>query len=161
VFSHLRKSTGHRADERRAVLARSGLGLGAGVLAMVVLSACGSSAAPSGGGTLAASSGSTATVASPSAASPSSAGSVSPQAEAMIHISGFRYTVPASVSPGATVSVMNMDGENHTVTADAGNAFDVKATAGTTVTFVTPKKPGSYPFHCTYHSNMHAVLVVK
>lgn len=79
----------------------------------------------------------------------------------MIHISGFRYTVPASVSPGATVSVMNMDGENHTVTADAGNAFDVKATAGTTVTFTAPKKPGSYPFHCTYHSNMHAVLVVK
>jgi plastocyanin len=79
----------------------------------------------------------------------------------MIHISGFRYMVPASVSPGATVRVMNMDGENHTVTADAGNAFDVKATAGTTVTFIAPKKPGSYPFHCTYHSNMHAVLVVK
>jgi plastocyanin len=56
---------------------------------------------------------------------------------------------------------MNMDGENHTVTADSGNAFDVKATAGTTVTFTAPSKPGTYPFHCTYHSNMHGVLVVK
>ena len=158
MFSHLRKSTGHRAAERRAVLARSGLGLGAGVLAMVVLSACGSSGVPSGGRSSAAHSATTATA---SVASPSSAASVSPKAEAMIHISGFAYTVPASVAPGATVSVMNMDGENHTVTADAGNAFDVKATAGTTVTFTAPKKPGSYPFHCTYHSNMHAVLVVK
>lgn len=79
----------------------------------------------------------------------------------MIHISSFMYAVPASVPPGATVSVMNMDGENHTVTADSGHAFDVKATAGGTVTFTAPSKPGSYPFHCTYHSNMHGVLVVR
>ncbi|QGN59067.1 hypothetical protein GKE56_15565 [Nostocoides sp. HKS02] len=79
----------------------------------------------------------------------------------MIHISSFRYEVPASVAPGATVSVMNMDGENHTVTADSGNAFDAKATAGTTVTFVAPAKAGTYPFHCAYHANMHGVLVVK
>lgn len=84
-----------------------------------------------------------------------------PQSATMIHISSFKYTVPASVAPGATVSVMNMDGENHTVTADTGNAFDVKAIAGSTVTFTAPKTPGSYPFHCTYHSEMHGVLVVK
>jgi plastocyanin len=29
------------------------------------------------------------------------------------------------------------------------------------VTFTAPNKPGTYPFHCTYHSNMHGVLVVK
>ena len=55
---------------------------------------------------------------------------------------------------------MNMDGENHTVTADSGNAFDVKATAGSIVTFTAPKTPGRYPFHCAYHANMHGVLVV-
>ncbi|UQX86935.1 cupredoxin domain-containing protein [Jatrophihabitans telluris] len=54
-----------------------------------------------------------------------------------------------------------MDGENHTVTADSANAFDVKATAGSTVMFKAPTAPGSYAFHCTYHSNMHGVLVVK
>lgn len=79
----------------------------------------------------------------------------------MIHIDKFKYEVPASVRPGAKVSVMNMDGEAHTVTADTGSAFDDMATAGAVTTFTAPSKPGSYPFHCTYHSNMHGVLVVK
>ncbi|MEO6700560.1 MAG: cupredoxin domain-containing protein [Jatrophihabitantaceae bacterium] len=79
----------------------------------------------------------------------------------MIHISKFMFQTPASVSPGATISVMNMDGEVHTVTADSGNAFDVNATAGSVVSFKAPTKPGSYPFHCNFHSNMHGVLVVK
>jgi plastocyanin len=55
---------------------------------------------------------------------------------------------------------MNMDGEAHTVTSDTG-AFDVKAPASATVTFKAPMTPGRYPFHCTYHSNMHGTLVVK
>ena len=92
-------------------------------------------------------------------AAPGSSTSTQP-AKATIHISSFTFTVPATVAPGATVSVMNMDGENHTVTADDGTSFDVKATAGTTMTFVAPTKPGSYPFHCIYHANMHGVLVV-
>jgi plastocyanin len=28
-------------------------------------------------------------------------------------------------------------------------------------TIIAPMKPGSYAFHCTYHSNMHGMLVVK
>jgi plastocyanin len=55
---------------------------------------------------------------------------------------------------------MNMDGEAHTVTADAGNAFDVQVTADGTGTFTAPPTPGRYAFHCIYHSNMHGVLVV-
>jgi len=97
-----------------------------------------------------------------SAAMSSMAGSsTAAQPAAMIHIDKFKYAVPASVSPGAKVSVMNMDGEAHTVTADSGGGFDDKATAGAVTTFTAPSKPGSYPFHCTYHSNMHGVLVVK
>ena len=62
---------------------------------------------------------------SPSAA----AGSTTTQpAKVTIHISSFTFNLPATVAPGATVSVMNMDGENHTVTADDGTSFDVKAT---------------------------------
>jgi plastocyanin len=79
----------------------------------------------------------------------------------MIMIDKFAYRTPASVAPGATVSVMNMDGEAHTVTADSGNAFDVNSPAGKTVAFTAPTTPGSYPYHCTYHGNMHGVLVVK
>ncbi len=78
----------------------------------------------------------------------------------MIHIDKFKYTVPASVAPGEKVSVMNMDGEAHTVTSDSG-AFDDMAGAGTISTFTAPSKPGSYPFHCNFHANMHGVLIVK
>lgn len=84
-----------------------------------------------------------------------------PATKTVIMIQNFAYQTPTSVSPGATVGVMNMDSEAHTVTADSGNAFDVQATPGTTVTFTAPTKPGSYPFHCTYHANMHGVLVMK
>jgi len=76
-------------------------------------------------------------------------------------IQNFGYAVPTSVSPGAKVEVMNGDAEAHTVTSDADGDFDVTAGAGATVTFTAPASPGSYAFHCTYHANMHGVLVVK
>ena len=79
----------------------------------------------------------------------------------VVHIQDFGYQVPASVSPGATVSVMNMDGEAHTVTADEGGAFDVTVPGNATGTFTAPTTPGTYAFHCTYHGNMHGVLVVR
>lgn len=68
--------------------------------------------------------------------------------------------MPASVGPGATITVVNKDSEAHTVTSDAGGAFDDAAPAGSTTTFTAPTTPGRYPLHCKYHSNMHAVLVV-
>jgi plastocyanin len=78
----------------------------------------------------------------------------------MIHIKSFAYQSPASVAAGSTVSVMNMDATSHTVTADDGS-FDVTIKPGATATFTAPAKAGSYPFHCTFHSNMHGTLVVK
>ena len=69
--------------------------------------------------------------------------------------------MPASVSPDATVVVENKDGENHTVTADQADAFDVKVDGGARVSFTAPTNPGSYPLHCIYHANMHATLVVR
>lgn len=110
--------------------------------------------------------GSSGTSAAPPPASTSVAASdsaASTQADApMVHIDKFKYTVPVSVAPGEKVSVMNMDGEAHTVTSDSG-AFDdlAGAGAGTVTTFTAPSKPGSYPFHCNFHANMHGVLVVK
>jgi plastocyanin len=101
------------------------------------------------------------TSASSSSASSTSASSQPAAAAAVITIDKFTYSTPASVSPGAIVTVLNKDGEAHTVTADTGAAFDDKATPGASTTFTAPMKPGSYPFHCTYHSNMHGVLVVR
>jgi plastocyanin len=115
---------------------------------LAALTGCSGSSAGASSGT--ASSG----TAAPAAGSGSSGGS-----DAVIMIKDFTFTVPASVSPGATVTVHNMDGLDHTVTADQG-AFDSPAPAGNS-TFTAPTKPGSYPFHCNIHPEMHGTLVVK
>ena len=94
-------------------------------------------------------------------APPASSASAAPAAAATITITNFVFTGPTTVSPGATVSVMNMDGEAHTVTADEGGAFDVTVPGNATGTFTAPTTPGTYPFHCSIHPNMHGSLIVK
>ena len=83
-------------------------------------------------------------------------------AAATITIKDFAYGDPLTVAPGAAVTVTNMDTAAHTVTADEGSAFDAQVKgSGGTATFTAPTKPGSYPYHCTYHPGMHGTLVVK
>jgi plastocyanin len=77
----------------------------------------------------------------------------------MIMISNFAFAGPGMVKPGARVMVMNEDSEAHTVTSDSGK-FDVKVDAGRSVTFTAPRTPGSYPYHCGFHSQMHGTLKV-
>ena len=49
----------------------------------------------------------------------------------------------------------------HTVTWDDGTSFDVSVDGGKTATITAPSKAGTYKFHCTIHSNMHATLTVQ
>jgi plastocyanin len=132
-----------------ATVRRLALMLLSAVVALWAVNACSSSkaapSAPTGSTSISA-------VASGAAGSPSSA-------PVTIHIHDFHYTVAASVPAGAKVEVMNMDGEAHTVTADA-DGFDVQVPAGQLMTFTAPSMPGRYPFHCAYHSNMHGTLIV-
>ncbi len=79
---------------------------------------------------------------------------------AAITIERFDYEVPVSVSPGAMITVENKDGEKHTVTSDSADAFDVEVDGDGSASFKAPTAPGSYPFHCAFHSNMTGVLVV-
>jgi plastocyanin len=83
------------------------------------------------------------------------------QAASVITIKNFMFSGPSSVSPGAKVMVKNEDGTNHTVTATGAGGFDVTVIAGKTATFVAPAKAGSYPYVCTFHSDMTGTLVVK
>ena len=136
--------------ERRAGRRRTALFLATAASAAALLAGCGSS-----GTSAAADSSMSSDMSSGSAAGASSSAALT------IHVSNFDYKTPASVAPGATVTVMNMDGVKHTVTADTGHAFDVSVDGGGSGTFTAPMKPGSYPFHCTFHSNMHGTLVVK
>lgn len=79
---------------------------------------------------------------------------------AVISITDFAYKVPASVAPGATITIKNGDSQAHTVTSKTGG-FDVKVDPNGTATLTAPSKPGSYPFVCTFHANMTSTLVVK
>jgi plastocyanin len=166
----------HHQHDLRSTTRRAGLPLPrrtclaiAGAVSVAALVACGSSSStqePPASATSAASApagGDTSPMVPASSAGTSSTAQASqPAAQpAVITIDKFAYTVPASVSPGAMITVVNEDEEAHTVTADSQNAFDDKATAGASTRFQAPSQPGSYPFHCTYHSNMHGVLVVK
>ena len=125
------------------------------------LSACGSSttdpgAAPSMSSSMAMPS-TSAPAAEPSSASPSTA--AAPDA-VVISITDFEFTVPDSVSPGATITIENADKQAHTVTSKTGG-FDVKVDPGGTATLTAPSKPGTYPFVCSFHGNMSGTLVVK
>jgi plastocyanin len=99
------------------------------------------------------------------ASSPTSSPAASPTAAQAaagptITISGMKFTSPAAVPPGATITVTNSDSAEHTVTADSGNAFDVEVDGNGTATFTVPTKPGTYAYHCTYHPSMHGQLIV-
>lgn len=91
-----------------------------------------------------------------------SSSSASRAAGSEIVISNMSYEVPPSVSPGQQVTIVNNDSANHTVTADENNLFDIRVSGGGgSAAFAAPTTPGSYPFHCKYHANMHGVLTVR
>ena len=121
------------------------------VAGVIALSACG------------AGSSSTSSQSSPDSASstPSPGSSDSGKSMPMITIKDFTFSGPSSVKPGARVKVTNQDSEAHTLTADSAGGFDVKVDPGKSVVLTAPRKPGSYPYHCDFHSNMHSTLTVS
>ncbi len=65
---------------------------------------------------------------------------------------------PLTASPGATVTVSNADGVQHTA---SGADFDTGVIdAGGSGTFVTPSVPGTYEFICNIHPTMQGELIV-
>ena len=81
--------------------------------------------------------------------------------EVLITVENFEYDIPESVSPGATVTVVNKDSAPHTVTSEEEGLFDATFDGGETVTFRAPEEPGEYPFICTIHPAMTGTLVVE
>lgn len=96
----------------------------------------------------------------PSAGAPQANGSAQP-VEGAISIQDFKYEVPASVKPGAEITVMNADSAPHTVTAKDEGGFDVEVPGGSTVTFQAPDAPGEYKIICSFHPQMAGTLAVK
>ena len=111
------------------------------------------------------SSGNVTTTSSSTEAAPASVATTpattTPASGLTITIGDFNFGDPLTVRPGATVTVVNADGAEHTVTADSGSAFNAEVSGKGTTTFTAPTQPGTYAFHCTYHPMMHGRLTVQ
>ena len=81
--------------------------------------------------------------------------------EVVITVEDFEFDISGSVSPGATITVVNKDSAPHTVTSEEEGLFDATFEGGETVTFTAPEEPGEYPFICTIHPAMTGTLVVE
>jgi plastocyanin len=76
-----------------------------------------------------------------------------------IDIHNFAYQPsPDHAKVGQTITVTNLDGTDHSLTADKGT-FDTGVFSSGSKTFVV-NTPGTYTFHCRIHSFMHGTLVV-
>ncbi len=87
-----------------------------------------------------------------------------PASSDTIDISNFAFEqCPDTVSPGATITVHNMDTVTHTLTdlksASIFNTGDISP--GATKTFTAPTTPGTYYYDCTIHPFMLGALVVS
>jgi plastocyanin len=81
-------------------------------------------------------------------------------AEAAVSIAGFAFDSPSlEVPAGTTVTWTNNDGASHTVTADDGS-FDSGSIAGGGTYSFTFDTPGTYAYHCDFHQNMTATVIV-
>jgi plastocyanin len=77
-------------------------------------------------------------------------------------------TKVVTISQGGTLSVLNRDTQEHTVTADAVNRndvplFDKYVEPGTETTIAAASKlaAGRYTFHCRFHAAMIGTLIVE
>jgi plastocyanin len=148
----LRRTTHGMPERQHPVVRRARLATALGLLAAGLLTGCG---LPDSSASI---SSSTPPLSGSPTAAPAKVAAVEQTMTKMIHIRGFTFMSPDSVSPGSTVTVMNLDQESHTVTAAE---FGVTALPGRSATFTAPAKPGIYPFHCSSHSTMQGSLVVE
>jgi plastocyanin len=132
----------------RMQMTKIGLLLGSLLLIGAIATGCSSTDKPSASSSAATSSSEIAMTGGPPAASGPT-----------ITISGNNFGTPLTVSPGATITIVNEDGMEHSVTSNP--AFSTDVDGGEQKTFTAPDKPGEYPIICKYHSSMHGTLIVK
>jgi plastocyanin len=89
------------------------------------------------------------------------AASGQPAGETTITISGFAFPKSTTAAAGSTIAITNDDSDEHSFTADDGSSFDTDIEGGESADVTAPSKPGTYTFHCKYHSSMKATLIVE
>ena len=78
----------------------------------------------------------------------------------IVAVQNFQYSTN-TVPSGTKLAVKNLDQAPHTVTADDKSFDSGIVNGGATGTFTAPRKAGTYPYHCTVHSNMTGTLTVS
>jgi plastocyanin len=78
----------------------------------------------------------------------------------VVTIRAFTFQGALTVTPGATVTVINADTVPHTLTAVDGSFTTPVIPAGATATFVAPATPGAYAIKCNIHASMSGTLTV-
>lgn len=128
------------------------------VAMLLLLAACGSS---TGGGTTSNPTPTTAPAPTATTApSPTAPSGSTNMVTAITGSSGFAFSpTTLTVSVGSTVTWQNMSSAPHTVTSDDGKTFDGMLSTGGTFTF-TFTKAGTYPYHCSIHPYMKAMIIV-
>jgi plastocyanin len=72
-----------------------------------------------------------------------------------------RAALPADpVAPGTEIAVSNVDGAQHTLTADDGSFNTGGLDGGATIAITAPDVPGTYSFVCNIHPSMTGSLTV-
>jgi len=63
---------------------------------------------------------------------------------------------------GAIVTWINQDADDHTATSDPGApvAFDLQLKGNNGSNQFTFTKAGTYPYHCSFHAEMHGTVIV-
>jgi plastocyanin len=77
-----------------------------------------------------------------------------------IQIEGFAFSTLDPVAPGTEIDVANLDGTQHTLTADDGSFNTDGLDGGATITITAPDAPGTYTFVCNIHPSMSGSLTV-
>ncbi|MEV0296022.1 cupredoxin domain-containing protein [Nocardia sp. NPDC050710] len=78
-----------------------------------------------------------------------------------ITINDLNYSAIPAITPGATITVVNNDAIQHSVTSRRPGLFDHEVQPGRTITFTAPTEIGSHPFHCRYHAFMEGWLSIR
>lgn len=80
-----------------------------------------------------------------------------------VRIKNFKFTPSEIIAkPGETITVINEDIVNHTITSNEEGLFDTGLIGkDQTQAFTAPTNPNKYPFHCAPHPFMKGTLIVK